>query len=201
MELDSLLSSPRWRILEILASDPSSPMEISALMETSVAYISQQLKLLEAAGIVKKEKTGKAEKGKPRNLYSISNEFLHITLLVKGSPKRKSIKINEHQKIVINIWMLPDEKVHHIIEKFVWELDSEINDIKGIYLDDSRVKSVLHVISDSKKVNSKSASFDKLYGSLLDVKVDGEERDFSGMYPIYDPLFLSKGTKLKGGDR
>ena len=63
MELDSFLASPRWEILKIISEKPSSPIEIAKKTKTTVSFISQQLKLLEAARIVSKEKTGAFEKG------------------------------------------------------------------------------------------------------------------------------------------
>ena len=69
MELDSFLASPRWEILKIISERPSSPIEIGEKTKTTVSFVSQQLKLLEAAQIVSKEKTGAFEKGKPRNLF------------------------------------------------------------------------------------------------------------------------------------
>jgi DNA-binding MarR family transcriptional regulator len=69
MDIDSFFTSPRWKVLEILAKTPSSPMEISKQLNTSIAYISQQLKLLEAAGLVTKVRTRATERGKPRTLF------------------------------------------------------------------------------------------------------------------------------------
>lgn len=84
MELDSFLASPRWEILKIISEKPSSPIEIAKKTKTTVSFISQQLKLLEAARIVSKEKTGAFEKGKPRNLFSISKDVVYLTMLTKG---------------------------------------------------------------------------------------------------------------------
>ena len=55
MELDSFLASPRWDILRIISENPYSPIEIAERTKTTVSFVSQQLKLLEAAGLVKKE--------------------------------------------------------------------------------------------------------------------------------------------------
>ena len=62
MEVDVFLGNQRWKILEFLAHKPSSPSEVSKHIKTSVAYVSQQLKLLEVAGLIVKEKTGSVEK-------------------------------------------------------------------------------------------------------------------------------------------
>ena len=80
MELDSFLASPRWEILSLISERPSSPIELAEKTKTTVSFVSQQLKLLEAAQIVKKTKTGAFEKGKPRNLFSISQDFVQSVL-------------------------------------------------------------------------------------------------------------------------
>ena len=202
MELDSLIGSGRWNILEILAVKPSSPIELSSKLKTSTAYISQQLKLLEAAGLIRKEKTGRAEKNQPRNIYHISREFLSLTLLATGNPKRKSIAVNEHQKITLNIWLLEDERLHYILQKAFWEIEEELDEIKGMLIDNSKPKKVLYVISDSKKVSSNAYGCLKAHSSLIECQVvsSSAKKDFSNFYVIYDPLNLTKGKNMKGGD-
>ena len=81
MQFDDLISEPRWQLLELIAKSPTSPVKISEKIGTSVAYVSQQLKLLEAAGIIKKERTKAFGKGKPRLIYSISKNTFHITAI------------------------------------------------------------------------------------------------------------------------
>jgi len=85
MELDMFLVEKRWEILKILADRPSSPIELAEKLGTTVSYVSQQLKLLEAMNLIRKEKTGIAEKGKPRSVYSIQNELVYLTLLTKNN--------------------------------------------------------------------------------------------------------------------
>jgi len=75
-----------------------SPSEISEKLNTTIANISQQLRLLQTAGLVKKKKTGSARPGKPRMLFSISDDFAFITILSKGFAKKKLVRINQKQK-------------------------------------------------------------------------------------------------------
>ena len=55
MEIESLFSSTRWEILELLSKEKLSPIELSLKINTTSANISQQLRLLELAGLVKSE--------------------------------------------------------------------------------------------------------------------------------------------------
>jgi DNA-binding transcriptional regulator GbsR (MarR family) len=101
MELDSFLASPRWEILSLISERPSSPIELAEKTKTTVSFVSQQLKLLEAAQIVIKTKTGAFEKGKPRNLFSISKDFLYLIILTNGFSEKKQIDLDYYKKSIL----------------------------------------------------------------------------------------------------
>ena len=202
MDFDLFFSTPRWRILEILAKNPSSPVEISQKINTSVAYVSQQLKLLEAGNLITKKRTGSAEKGKPRTVFSLSKEVLQITLLMNKFPARKLLFLNDHHKVILRIWMLEDSELHYYIEKFYWSLEDHLEDIKAIFIDLSSAKSKVVIISDSKKIISLVDGFLKKFKGKLECGVvsDLDLKKLSGkIHPIYDPKFLLFGKELKGG--
>lgn len=206
MDFDLFFSSPRWKILEILANNPSSPLEISEKLKTTVSYVSQQLKLLEAASLVKKEKTGLVEKGKPRTIFSISKEILQFNALIKKFPARKIIRLTEHHKTILKIWLLEDSNFHYMIEKFYWSIENDLKHIKGIFIDISQKKPKIVVVSDVKKISVKINSFlkdihEEISCSLISldelIKYPKEN-----IHPIYDPSFLLENKsdeKLKGG--
>ena len=98
MDLETLLTGTKWEILELLASKPLSPLELAKKLNTTIANISQQLRLLQTAGLVKKQRTGSAKPGKPRMLFSLSNNYAFITVLSKGFAKKKLIKLSQKQK-------------------------------------------------------------------------------------------------------
>jgi len=203
MNLDLLFSSQRWNILEIIAKKPSSPLEISEKLNTSVAYVSQQLKLLEVAGIVIKEKTGFFEKGKPRNLYKISEDLIYISFLSEGESAKKSIHVDEFKKIIIRIWLIEDLQISRSIEKIFWMLEPSFKDLSGIYLDTSKGKNTLLILSDSKKVKQSAESLLKKIETPIEIKVDSKENfDFeklSNYYFIYG-THLREQIIEKGGE-
>lgn len=205
MELDSLFSTPRWKILEILARTRSSPLELSKLMNTSIAYISQQLKLLEASGIVLKERTRAVEKGKARNLYYLSNELVHFTALLKDHPTRKSLILSEHQKIVIKIWLLVDAKFSYFVEKLFWNIEEDLEEVSAILLENSFSKVNVIIISDSKKLKQKIESFSKKYAHIINLDIFSSSSlnkiSSNKYFSIHDPqkIFVGK-EKLKGGE-
>lgn len=204
MEIDSLFSSPRWKILELLARRPSSPLEISKILLTSVAYISQQLKLLEAAGIVSKERTRAVEKGKARNLYYLPNELVHLTALLRNNPIRRTLKLSDHQKTILKIWILADERFSYLLEKLFWVIEEDLTEIQTILVDSAGPKLNVVIVSDSKKVKQKLENFTKRESSLMRIEIINSYTTEKSLYqkfiPIYDPQLQFNGNeKMKGG--
>lgn len=164
------LVEKRWEILRILAERPSSPIELAEKLNTTVSYVSQQLKLLEAIGLVAKEKTGVAEKGKPRSVYSIQNELVYLTLLTKNNSGKKLIYLTPHHESILNIWLLDDVTLHYPIEKFFWKLEDLLGEIEGVFIERGFVPKVL-VLSGSKEVKTKVDSFVKEFDKKISCSI------------------------------
>ena len=101
MDIGSLLTGTKWEIIELISQQPRSPLEISKKLHTSIANISQQIRLLETAGLVKKEKLNSRRAGKPRTLFSLSNDYAFITIIAEGMSKKRLIRISQKQKEVL----------------------------------------------------------------------------------------------------
>lgn len=82
----SLLSGSRWELLEALAKKPSSTSELAVGIGTSQANVSQQLRQLEIAGIVTKQRTQR--KG-AHYLYEITDSVLHLTYVSRTAAYKK----------------------------------------------------------------------------------------------------------------
>jgi len=209
MDFDLFFSSPRWKILEIIAKEPSSPIEISNQLNTTVSYVSQQLKLLEAAQIIIKKKTGLVQKGKPRSVYSISKEILLITTLMNNFPAKKIIHLTDYHKIILKIWLIENSDIHYYIEKFYWKIESYIKDIEGIFIDISGKKPKIIVVSEVsnfKKLKQKIESFIKEESEFVDCimisKSNLKKISEKNLHPIHNPNFLlseKMEKELKGG--
>ncbi len=204
MEADIFFSEPRWKILEILTTVPSSPLEISKKLNTSVAYISQQLKLLEAAKFIFKTKTGKSDKGQARNLYEISKEFVFITSLIRGHPAKKLVYLSSHHKTILKIWLLENAESHYFIEKLYWKLESDLKDIKSILVEKSKNSGKIQVIiiSDSKTLKLKISSYLKDLNNQIECTVIGSDNKKSSkidFISIYDQESLTNQKLSEGG--
>jgi hypothetical protein len=202
MEIDNILTMPRWRILEIISNKPSSPLEISGMLQTSVAYVSQQLKLLEAANIVRKDKTGYVEKGKPRFLFSITKDILHLTILANNFSAKKVINLDEKSKIILRIWLIEQPELRYSLEKLYWLLERDLSNIRGIFLDNAQGKKPsLIILTDSDKLKLKSPQLYKEADNLFHISII-KNTDFKrsgSLISIYDPNLSTLVKEVKGG--
>jgi len=190
MELDSFLASPRWDILKIVINKPSSPMEIAQQLGITTSFASQQLKLLEAKDIVKKEKTGAFEKGKPRSLFSISKESLYIVPLAKNAPEKSLVPLSKKNKAILNIWALKDKRLHTPLQKFFWQIEPHLPLIKKIFVYTkslvpkiyivSKDNSLTHQINETQKNMEEQMPFQVVSSSPSLKKLDQEY-----LYSIY----------------
>ena len=101
MHVETLLTGTKWEIIELLAKKSLSPSDLSSKLNTTIANISQQLRLLETAGLVNKQRTGSGKPGKPRVLFSIADDYCLIMLFTKGFAKKKLVRVSKEQKKVI----------------------------------------------------------------------------------------------------
>ena len=122
MELDGLLGSTKWQILQIIADEPKSPMQIAEQLGTSVANISSQLRLLEVANIVRKTKTGNVQAGKPRFLFSLSNDFLFMSVMTQNQQAKFLVEADPLHQCVAAVWQLP-KQIHKIVLRYVFAHD------------------------------------------------------------------------------
>lgn len=203
MDLDSFLALPRWDILRIIAERPSSPIKIAEQTKTTVSYVSQQLKLLEAKGLVEKKKTGAFEKGQPRNIFSISQEFVHLTILSNGFAEKKKVGLDERKKIILRIWLLEDLQNKEMLEKlFFFTIFAE--EFDAIFLDLEKKDLTLILIS---KDPTKKIKVDSLI-KKLDLKINSkiispDKLEISdSLYLLHENAGILKTEKqlMKGGN-
>lgn len=183
MDYESLLGEKRWEILKMIAGSPASPIEISEKLGTTVSYVSQQLKLLEVAGLIKKEKTGNVEKGKPRNIYSVFSTFLSFTILDYNFAEKKQLQLDLHKKITLKIWLIEDSSYHVPLEKLFLELEKDLGKIEGVFLK-QHPKGKLVVVTRVKEVERRLVKILKSLDKEIDVtfKEESDPAFFSNEY-------------------
>lgn len=203
MELDSFLATPRWDILRIIIDKPSSPLKIAEEMGTTTSFISQQLKLLEAKGIVKKERTGEVEKGKPRSLFSITKEAVYITPLTKQLPSKKLIPLTREHKITLQIWGIENSKIQLALEKFFWKIQEHLDNIDAIaiYIKDDLAK--IYIIPKNENATRQLNNIKEPREKDFDLRLISSvspllKLETGNLVPIYDPESMVLNN-LKGG--
>ena len=83
MEIETIFSESKWKILTELSQGSLSPSELAKKTGTSLANISTQVRLLEALGFIDKKKLINRAKGEPRKIYSLKKEFAYMILGTK----------------------------------------------------------------------------------------------------------------------
>lgn len=169
MEIEPLISGSKWSMIHLLSEKSRSPTELAEKTGTSIANISQQLRLLEVAGIVKKERCGSREKGKPHMLFSLNGDTAYIAAICSGFSEKKMIPADAHHQAVLRIWMLTSPEMHLSLERF--------------YLEAEKILSVSSIAAnpDSKKIMviAKDKDSEKKVSEIktdLEVAVAGEKQ-------------------------
>lgn len=205
METDYLLSSARWDILKIISEKPSSPIQIAEKLNTTVSHVSQQLRLLEAAGLVTKKKTGETEKGKPRTLFSISKDMLYLIAITKKFSGKKLLFLDKCHEIILKIWMIENQKLHHPLEKFFWKIEKFLGDIEAIILDESGISPKIIIVSSKltkSKIETEIKDLKEKINFVLIKNSEISKLSFDSCFIIYTTALLEENfKKLKGGDK
>lgn len=200
MDYETLFTSAKWDILKSLSHSKKSPIELAEQAKTSVSNISQSLRFLELAGIVKSERIGNRDKGQPRVVYSLSAESAYIILTSKNAVNKKAVQIDDHKKMLLQIWFYENESIHAFLESAVLSIEDSIDDIEGIFLDRNSLSELKIAVIMKEKAPKKDFReiTVKAKGASKKVKftVLGREalsKASGTYYPIHDPQNLLSG--------
>jgi len=141
-----MFSEQKWNILKCLSEGKFSPIQLAEKLNTTMANISQQLRLLEASNLVKKEKIKNRDKGKPRTLFSLNEDIAYLIPAMHNFANKKLLRVKDHHRIVLKIWFLENPELHPHIEKLYWKIEPYIGQIKAIIVKQSSKELIL--ISD-----------------------------------------------------
>ncbi len=155
MEIEALFTSSKWDILQKLADKPYSPLELAELLKTTMANVSQQLRLLEFAGLVNKERISNRDKGKPRMLYSLAKDNAYLVALTKGFAEKKMFALTKHHKALMKIWFIDNPELQFYYERFFFELEHYLDYIEAIGIDPVKLQfNVISKTEELKKLNN-----------------------------------------------
>jgi DNA-binding transcriptional regulator GbsR (MarR family) len=136
MELDGLFTSPKWDIIEKISLEPLSPMQLAEKLNTSIANMSQQLRLLEVAGLVKKKKVSERAKGKPRVMFSLSEDFCYLVAASDGFAKKKLLKLEKHHNFILRTLIVEESHLHEELLEFYFRIKPYLEKVAAVYVKD-----------------------------------------------------------------
>ena len=151
MDLNTVFSDSKLAILRELSKGEKSPSELSKNLKTSIANISMQARLLEALGIIEKQKKDASGMGKPRINYSLKKEFAYVTLLKKNQCAKKLIKLEPSDKIIFSAYFLNEPKLLYFLLKFYFAFDEIILGSQGFSFLGSKDDAIEFLILHEKK--------------------------------------------------
>jgi DNA-binding MarR family transcriptional regulator len=203
MEQETLFTASKWDILKILSSGSKSPFQLAKMSNTSVANISQQLRLLEMAGLVQSKRISNRDKGQPRILYSLVGNQSFLIASTKDFVDKKLLKLSEYNKVILKIWFLDNPKLHYYLEKAFWHIEEALTENDALLFETNNSDDIsLIIISDSPELKRglKKLSIKSPEGAsktiLFNVKAKSElKRLPSACYVLYDPSSLVTSQK------
>lgn len=187
MELESLFTSSKWMILKEISRHSQSPLQLAEKLNTSIANISQQLRLLEAAGIVKKQRVPERARGKPRVMFSLVDDFGYLIAATDGFAEKRLLSLSEYHKFVLRVWFVEDSALHEEIMKFYWKIKPNISQIKAIATYGSNLVVFTKKSDVVSKLRKESSALKKL--KLL-AKTEDEAKKVRAteeLHVLYDP--------------
>jgi DNA-binding transcriptional ArsR family regulator len=207
MDQETLFTASKWEILKLLSEQPLSPIELAARSNTSVANISQQLRLLEMAGLVASERVPNRDKGQPRILYSLAGNHSFLIATTNDFVEKKLFKLSVYNKIILKIWFYKQPELHYYLEKAFWSVEQFLPSIDAIAFDegssdpltiilftrDEKLKGKVKPLSitgpdgGSRAINFLLSHPDKTSKDLLSLQ----------LYSVYDPGNVLSGVREK----
>ncbi len=154
MELETLYSGTRWEIIKELSRESLSPMEIAEKINTTSANVSQQLRLLELAGLVESERTSNVEKGKPRIIYSLTKNNAYLILTSPHYADKMQFSLGTYHKFILSSWFLPNKDYHSSVAELYFVLQDHLDKIIVLAVKSGNKLDVNIAVTDKKYIET-----------------------------------------------
>jgi predicted transcriptional regulator len=183
-----------------LSKSSKSPIELAEESSTSVSNISQSLRFLELAGIVKSERISNRDKGQPRVAYSLASDKAYIIVTSKNFVNKKLVFLDRNKQITLKIWFYDNEALQPFIEKAVQNIEDIIPSAKGIFIDNDSAELKLILVPRDKAFKKEIKEITiTLEGASRKAKysvadASSLQKDSSRYYAIYDPENMIGGS-------
>jgi len=195
MDQETLFTASKWDILKLLSEQPLSPIEIAAKSNTSVANVSQQLRLLEMAGLVRSERISNRDKGLPRILYSLAGNHSYLIATTNDFVDKKMLKLSAYNRIILRIWFYERHDLHYFLEKAFWSMEPMLDKIDALALDQSVDAQLAFVVFTRdgqlkdrlKPFAIKGPEGQTKQATFIFTHPDKEKQERKALYMLYDP--------------
>ncbi|MBU1201127.1 MAG: helix-turn-helix domain-containing protein [Nanoarchaeota archaeon] len=142
MNYNTILTDSRWEIIKAISEEDLSATELAKHTKTSIANVSQQLRLLEAYGLIKKISKINNGIGKPKTRYTISKEVIETLIVSKNHCEKKSLDLDYLQKAILNLWLHTKKENHYFLEKFLTTYEEVTVKCQAIYIIKITIESI-----------------------------------------------------------
>ena len=158
----------RWNILHSLSQQDRSPLQLAQSLNTTMANISQQLRLLEASHLVTKHKIKNRDKGLPRSIFSLKDNHVYFVSGMHNHSEKKLATVSAYEKIILKIWFLDNNDIQMPLQRLLWHLKPFLTSIATIAFDQEKDRVL--VVSDSKDVARITEKNDEIEAKIIDEK-------------------------------
>lgn len=167
------IAGSKWQILKILSKYPQTPKQLAERLGTTIANMSQQLKLLEAYGFLKKARADKGPNSRKtkdlRVVYSLIKGKTWLINVSPGNVKRKELKTTPETAMLVNLLLLDLKDEHPFVLNFF--LNSPLVE---------HIDSAYHLKSEKQEINiliiTKKLEHFREAKSSLKIKYKNEEK-------------------------
>ncbi len=128
-------------------------MQLAQLCGTTMANVSQQLRLLEAADLVGKKKVRNRERGKPRTLFSLADDYAYVVSLMGNFAGKKLIRLTKNTKQFFRILSIDDAQQRERVEKTYFGIHHYLDKAQALAVDLSSAQApVILIVTNDKEI-------------------------------------------------
>lgn len=168
MHPETLFTASKWDILTLLADGPKSPLELARLTRTSMANVSQQIRLLEFAGLVSGSRIPNREKEKPRILYALARSQVYIIATGPGFVHKGFVKLDPSAHLLTQA-LLSTGTRRSLLLQLLPALDGLLEQCHAIYLRATPTTADLLLVSAAPITPPPPRSL-RVHGASVDVR-------------------------------
>lgn len=171
----SEIQGVKWLIIKELAVGSRTPKELAQKLSTTIANVSQQLKLLEAFGYVNKKRTdagpGGRKKGDRRITYSLKVQKAILYSIRPGQVAKKKIKDTLLNQLMQNV-LLGDfgEDSKYLLKLFI-DQQAYFSLINTAYYIDTKGENVVNLLIITEHLDEFRSKKPK-----IEIEIDGKKK-------------------------